>query len=256
MLYLKVISLTNQIKCISINRPKQLNALNKNIIDELHQTIVQFENDKKIKAFIITGEGNKSFVAGADLAEMQNFTQKQAYNFSRIGQQCFETIAKSNKPVLAAINGYALGGGLELAMSCHFRIASENSRMGLPETSLGLIPGFGGTQRLPKIIGQQKALEFILSGRIIKPQQAYQCGLIHSISSLENLIHDSVNFLNEIINKPLSAIAATMACFYHHIATCDLEKEAQQFACLFDTYDAKEGIQAFIEKRQPHFTNQ
>ena len=180
----------NEVLIITINRPDKLNALNKQTLEELHETLVSAENDKSIRALIITGSGTKAFVAGADIAEFANFTTKEGQQLSSNGHfKVFNFIENYSKPVIAAVNGFALGGGLELAMACHMRVVSSNAKMGLPEVSLGVIPGYGGTQRLAQLVGKGKAFEMISTADTITADDAYKWGLANHITPQEELLN-------------------------------------------------------------------
>ena len=201
----------NAVGLITINRPDQLNALNNETIEELHQQFVEIRNDKNIKVIIITGEGDKAFVAGADIKEFANFSKEQGKKLAKNGQdKLFNLIENFSKPVIAAINGFALGGGLELAMACHIRIASENAKMGLPEVSLGVIPGYGGTQRLAQLIGKGKALELITTAQMINSNEALKYGLINHLVTQENLIQKCLEISKHIIKNSPNAISAAI----------------------------------------------
>src|SRR6476661_2679811 len=181
--------ITNGILIITINRPDKMNALNRQTIEELHDTLAEAENGHDIRSVIITGAGKKAFVAGADIAEFSNYTIEEGRQLSAIGHfKIFNFIENFSKPIIAAVNGYALGGGLELAMACHIRVVSDNAKMGLPEVSLGVIPGYGGTQRLAQLVGKGKAFEMIVTANMISAEQALSCGLINEITTANNLL--------------------------------------------------------------------
>ena len=198
---------------ITINRPKKLNALNKATIHELHKAFDALESDVNIKAIILTGSGEKAFVAGADISEFAHFTAEEGATLAREGQEIlFNFIENLATPVIAAINGFALGGGLELAMACHFRIASENAKMGLPEVSLGVIPGYGGTQRLPQLVGKGKAMEMIMTAGMISAEDAKNCGLVNHVTTQEELILLAEKIASKIVrNSPVAISAAIVA---------------------------------------------
>jgi enoyl-CoA hydratase len=242
---------------ITINRPKKLNALNKATIYELHKAFDALESDLNIKAIILTGSGEKAFVAGADISEFAHFTVDEGATLAREGQEIlFNFIENLATPVIAAINGFALGGGLELAMACHFRIASENAKMGLPEVSLGVIPGYGGTQRLPQLVGKGKAMEMIMTAGMISAEDAKNCGLVNHVTTQEELILLAEKIASKILrNSPVAisaAILAVNANFEDGVNGFDTEIIA--FGDCFGTEDFREGTNAFLEKRKPNFS--
>ncbi|HJN53468.1 MAG TPA: enoyl-CoA hydratase-related protein [Flavobacteriaceae bacterium] len=246
----------NQIAKVVINRPKKLNSLNIETIAELHQAISIADRDNNIRVIIITGAGEKAFVAGADISEFSNFTANQGYDLSLNGhQKLFDFIENLSKPVIAAINGFALGGGLELAMSCHIRIASENAKMGLPEVSLGVIPGYGGTQRLPQLIGKGKAMELILTGGMIDANNALSLGLVNKVVSQENLMEASNEIAVKILKNSSLAIKASIAVINSNYkdGIDGYEVERREFGNCFQSEDFVEGTKAFLEKRRPNF---
>jgi len=246
----------NQIAKVVINRPKKLNSLNIETIAELHQAISIADRDNNIRVIIITGAGEKAFVAGADISEFSNFTANQGYDLSLNGhQKLFDFIENLSKPVIAAINGFALGGGLELAMSCHIRIASENAKMGLPEVSLGVIPGYGGTQRLPQLIGKGKAMELILTGGMIDANNALSLGLVNKVVSQENLMEASNEIAVKILKNSSLAIKASIAVINSNYkdGIDGYEVERREFGNFFQSEDFVEGTKAFLEKRRPNF---
>ena len=242
---------------ITINRPKKLNALNKATIHELHKAFDALESDLNIKAIILTGSGEKAFVAGADISEFAHFTTEEGATLAREGQEIlFNFIENLATPVIAAINGFALGGGLELAMACHFRIASENAKMGLPEVSLGVIPGYGGTQRLPQLVGKGKAMEMMMTAGMISAEDAKNCGLVNHVTTQEELILLAEKIASKILrNSPVAisaAIVAVNANFEDGVNGFDTEINA--FGDCFGTEDFREGTTAFLEKRKPNFS--
>jgi enoyl-CoA hydratase len=242
---------------ITINRPKKLNALNKATIFELHKAFDALESDLNIKVIILTGSGEKAFVAGADISEFAHFTTEEGATLAREGQEIlFNFIENLATPVIAAINGFALGGGLELAMACHFRIASENAKMGLPEVSLGVIPGYGGTQRLPQLVGKGKAMEMIMTAGMISADDAKNCGLVNHVTPQEELILLAEKIASKILrNSPVAisaAILAVNANFEDGVNGFDTEISA--FGDCFGTEDFREGTTAFLEKRKPNFS--
>ena len=242
---------------ITINRPKKLNALNKATIHELHKAFDALESDVNIKAIILTGSGEKAFVAGADISEFAHFTVGEGATLAREGQEIlFNFIENLATPVIAAINGFALGGGLELAMACHFRIASDNAKMGLPEVSLGVIPGYGGTQRLPQLVGKGKAMEMIMTAGMISAEDAKNCGLVNHVTTQEELMLLAEKIASKILrNSPVAisaAIVAINANFEDGVNGFDTEINA--FGDCFRTEDFREGTTAFLEKRKPNFS--
>lgn len=241
---------------IFINRPEKLNALNKATIQELHETLKLVDENPDIRVIIITGSGEKAFVAGADIAEFAHFSAEQGAQLAAKGQQIlFDFIENMKTPVIAAINGFALGGGLELAMACHFRIASENAKMGLPETSLGVIPGYGGTQRLPQLVGKGRAMEMIMTAGMISAEDAYRAGLVNHVVPQADLFSTYTSLAARIMkNSPVAiakAIEAVNANFISGINGFDVE--IQNFGDCFATEDFKEGTTAFLEKRKAEF---
>ncbi len=248
--------LKNDVLVITINRPDKLNALNKQTIEELHDTFVDAENDKNIRALIITGSGQKAFVAGADIAEFANFNIEEGKQLSSIGHfKIFNFIENYSKPVIAAINGFALGGGLELAMACHMRVASTNAKMGLPEVSLGIIPGYGGTQRLAQLVGKGKAFEMIVTADMITAEDAYKWGLVNHVTTQDELLTKCFEITSKIASKsPVAvktAIKAINAGYNNHLN--GYEVEIEEFGKIFGSGDFKEGVAAFLEKRKANF---
>ncbi len=246
----------NAIATITINRPTKLNALNKATIQELHDAFESLDADKSIRAIIITGSGDKAFVAGADISEFSNFSVDEGALLAGTGQELlFDFVENLKTPVIAAVNGFALGGGLELAMSCHFRVASENAKMGLPEVSLGVIPGYGGTQRLPQLIGKGKAMEMIMTAGMLTSAEAKEYKLVNYVVSQEELLPFCLGLAQKIVrNSPVaigSAIAAINAGFAHDAD--GYKSEIELFGNSFGTADFKEGTTAFLEKRKPEF---
>ena len=246
----------NAIAYITVNRPKQLNALNTETIAELSSVITITEKDKTIRCIIITGAEDKAFVAGADIKEFANYSQLEGENLARKGQEMlFDLLENCGTPSIAAINGFALGGGLELAMACHIRIASENAKMGLPEVSLGVIPGYGGTQRLANLAGKGKAIEMITTAGMLSPDEAKQWGLVNHICSQKELIPMAEKIATKISrNSPMAiakVIKAVNANFIDGINGFEVEKE--EFGNCFGTVEFKEGTRAFLEKRKPNF---
>ncbi|MDO7172236.1 enoyl-CoA hydratase/isomerase family protein [Mariniflexile sp. AS56] len=246
----------NGITTITINRPNKLNALNKETIEELREAFKDEEEDEDTKVIILTGSGEKAFVAGADISEFANFSVTEGANLAAKGQEIlFDFVENLSKPVIAAVNGFALGGGLELAMACHFRVASDNAKMGLPEVSLGVIPGYGGTQRLPQLIGKGRAMELIMTASMIDANQALNYGLVNHVVPQENLLPLCEKIANKIANNSLvaigSAIKAINANFKDGVNGFDVE--IQEFGNCFGTDDFTEGTTAFLQKRKADF---
>ena len=247
---------SDAIAYITINRPKQLNALNSATIAELNAAITTIDNDESIRCIIITGAENKAFVAGADIKEFAAFSKKEGEALARKGQEMlFDLLENSNKPTIAAINGFALGGGLELAMACHIRLASDNAKMGLPEVSLGVIPGYGGTQRLANLVGKGKAMEMITTAAMISADEAKSWGLVNHITTTEELLPLAEKIASKILrNSPMAiskAIKAVNANYKEGIDGFEVEKE--EFGNCFETEEFIEGTSAFLEKRKANF---
>lgn len=246
----------DRILYITINRESKLNALNKLTLAELHNVITNSFHDDSIGGIIISGSGPKAFVAGADISEFADFNADEARELAREGQtKVFDVIQNSEKPIIAAINGFALGGGLELAMACHIRIASSNAKMGLPEVSLGLIPGYGGTQRLSQLIGRGRALEMILKADMIDAGEAYRTGLVNHVVEPDNLIPKAEEILNKIMSRSPFAIGSAIRAVNAGYIEGEngYEAEIAEFSNCFDSEDFKEGVSAFLEKRPPEF---
>lgn len=244
----------NKTAIIIINRPESLNALNVKTISELSHVLDEISSNKNYRTVIITGSGEKSFVAGADIKEFSDFGTEAAEELSRNGQHIlFNKIENFNKPIIAAINGFALGGGLELAMSCHIRYASENAKLGLPEVTLGLIPGYGGTQRLPKLVGKGLANELIFSAKMILAQRAKEIGLVNEVFSLEELLPKTKELANVISNNSPMGINKAIIAVNQSDTEKGFETEIKSFGELFEMEDKKEGVTAFLEKRKPVF---
>lgn len=247
----------NGVRTITINRPDQLNALNRDTISELDQALNEADADKSIRVLIITGSGPKAFVAGADIKEFAHFAVEEGKALSADGQKkLFDHVERMSKPVIAAVNGFALGGGLELAMSCHIRVASDNARMGLPEVSLGVIPGYGGTQRLARLAGKGKAMEMIFTAGMIKADEALQWGLVNHVVPQADLLAKCNELAAAIMkNSPTALAAAIRAVNAGYEPGADgMQREIEEFGKLFGTADFKEGTSAFMEKRKANFT--
>jgi len=251
-----LIDTNDKVSVITINRPNKLNALNILTINELHLALELLSNTDDCKVIIITGSGEKAFVAGADISEFYKFSKEQGYKLSLDGQtKLFDFIENYSKPVIAAVNGYALGGGLELAMACHIRIASENALMGLPEVSLGVTPGYGGTQRLAQLIGKGRAMELILSANMINADRGEKVGLINHITSKEDLMDFTNDLAKKISTNSSSAIKASIKCINSNFKDGEngYLTEINEFSDCFQSEDFIEGTNAFIEKRKAKF---
>jgi len=244
------------IALVTVDRPKKLNALNKKTILELHQAFTELASNETVGVVVLTGTGEKAFVAGADIAEFSDFTKEEGTLLAKEGQDLlFDFIENFSKPVIAAINGFALGGGLELAMAAHFRLASENAKMGLPEVSLGLIPGYGGTQRLPQLIGKGRAMELIMTGIMISAEKAHQYGLVNAVETQENLIPACVQIAQRILQNSPNSLAAVIKAVNAGFSEGEngYEAEIEAFGSCFGTDDFIEGTTAFLNKRKPKF---
>jgi enoyl-CoA hydratase len=246
--------LADQIFIITINRPEKLNALNKTVIRELGEALEEIYVNPMIRGAIITGAGNRAFAAGADIRGFAGLSNEEGMALANQGMQVFFKIENAPKPILAAVNGFALGGGCELAMACHFRICSDSAQFGQPEISLGLIPGYGGTQRLTKYIGKGRALEILLTGNPFSAQQALQWGLVNYVTTQEELMGKTKFILAQIISKAPLAITKCITAVNAALGNEDgYALETTLFGQCFDTEDMKEGTAAFVEKRKPVF---
>ena len=250
------VDVSDRIAVLTINRPKQLNALNKLTIEEAHAALKELETNREVAVVILTGAGEKAFVAGADIKEFADFTIAQGGVLAQKGQELlFNLVERYSKPIIAAVNGFALGGGLELAMSAHMRIASSNAKMGLPEVSLGVIPGYGGTQRLAQLVGKGKANELIFTAGMISAEEAFRCGLVNSVVEQDELMETVLKVATKILrNSPMairSAIKAVNAGYTEGVN--GYEVEIEEFAKCFGTEEFKEGTTAFLEKRKANF---
>jgi enoyl-CoA hydratase len=246
----------NNILTITINRPKKLNALNRDTIMELHQAFKEAKEDDEVKVIIITGSGEKAFVAGADISEFADYSPKEGKKLAADGQEkLFSYVANFPKPVIAAINGFALGGGLELAMAAHFRIASDNAKMGLPEVSLGVIPGYGGTQRLPQLVGKGRAMEMIMTAGMIDANQALQYNLVNHVVEQEEILEFAENIAGKIMKNSMVAIESAIKAINANYETGvnGFDTEINEFGRSFGTEDFKEGTSAFLGKRKAEF---
>ncbi|RXP45856.1 enoyl-CoA hydratase [Lutibacter sp. HS1-25] len=251
-----LVDLKENIGIVTVNRPNKLNALNKKTIDELHLAFKKLNEDSNVKVIIVTGSGEKAFVAGADIAEFSNFDIEEGTELSRKGHEIlFSYVQNLETPVIAAVNGFALGGGLELAMAAHFRVASSNAKMGLPEVSLGVIPGYGGTQRLPQLVGKGKAMEMIMSASMISAEEAKEWGLVNYVVEQAELLPLCEKLAKKISQNSSVAISAAIKAVNANYTNCvnGYSVEIENFGLSFGTDDFKEGTTAFLEKRKPNF---
>ncbi|MDR3225104.1 MAG: enoyl-CoA hydratase/isomerase family protein [Clostridiales Family XIII bacterium] len=255
----KTLTITKQegYAVVTVNRPEALNALNDTVIDELKEAFEDIRDDSGVGAAILTGAG-KSFVAGADIAAMGKMLPGEARAFMRKAQEVMFLIENMEKPIIAAVNGFALGGGCELSMACDIRFASEKAKFGQPEVGLGILPGFGGTQRLPRLVGEGNAKYLIFGADIIDAAEAYRIGLVQKVYAPEALIEESVAYVKKILSKGPIAVRLSKSCINYGLDTdiktgCALEAEAQAYT--FSTEDHKEGLDAFVEKRTPEYKN-
>ena len=250
-----VIESNASIATLIIQREAKLNALNNRTLQEIKQAVKMLEKDDAVRGIILTGSGDKAFAAGADIAEFVDLSIEEGISLSSAGHEVMNMIYHCTKPIIAAINGFALGGGLELALACHMRVASAHAKVGLPEVSLGIIPGYGGTQRLTELVGRGKALEMILTGEMITADEAHQWGLLNYVVPRESLIEKCVNLLHKMSTRSQTAIAQAI-----RVVNAGLDKnqdgyqlEMDSFGESFDSQDFKEGVSAFLEKRKPNF---
>lgn len=246
------------IAIVKINRPDKLNALNAMTLDELKQIFKSLRDDESVYVIILTGSGEKAFVAGADISEINKLDMISAKEFAEKGQEIFYSIENMNKPVIAAVNGFALGGGCELALSCHIRLASENSKFGQPEVNLGIIPGYGGTQRLTRLVNSGRAAEMILTGDLIDANEAFRIGLVNRVYPQAELIDKAIETAKKIISKGQQAVRSALKAINMVDQVSDSEGqkyEASLFAICCGTEDFREGTSAFLEKRKPVFKN-
>ena len=250
------VSKNKQIGILTINRPDSLNAMNTEVLHEFINELKKIQSEKDIRVIIITASGEKAFIAGADIKLMQKMNREEAFEFANLGQELANLIEKSDKPVIAAVNGYALGGGCEIALSCHLRIASDNAVFAQPEVKIGLLPGWGGTQRLPRIIGRGLANEIILTGRNVTAKEALDIGLVNKVVPQEGLMNTCFDIANMILKNSPNAIAESIKLIRLAAGTKlkkGLSKEAKSFSELFETEETVEGLTAFVEKRPPKF---
>ena len=247
---------TSSILIVTVSRPESLNALNAEVLNGLHKIIQEAYQNNQVKGIILTGEGDKSFVAGADIKELSSLSKEQAFALAQKGQKLFKDIEDSPKPIIAAVNGFALGGGCELAMACHIRIATENAKFGQPEVNLGIIPGYGGTQRLTQLVGRGKALELILTADFISAQEAKAIGLVnHVVANREELMDLATKMLTKILSKSPVAIGHVIKSVNAGFNGEEVgyQTEAESFAACAASEDFQEGTSAFLEKRKADF---
>ena len=241
---------------VTVEREEALNAMNPTVLHELYDNISSSINDKNIGAIIITGSGDKAFIAGADIKLMEKLDKKGGKEFGELGQKVTNLIEESPIPVIAAINGFALGGGCEIALACHLRFASKNAKFGQPEVKLGLIPGWGGTQRLPKIVGKGNAIELIIGGHIIDSNEALRIGLVNKVFDQDKLLDEAISFAKIITANGPFAVSQSLKCINdssNYSLAEGLKKEVEQFSDLFESQETNEGLKAFVEKRKANF---
>lgn len=245
----------NSICTITINRPDKLNALNKDTIAEVGVAFAAAQKDDQVRGIILTGAGTKAFIAGADISEFSSFNLEQGMALSKHGHDVFDSVENCSKPVIAAVNGFALGGGCELAMACHMRVAAENAKFGQPEVKLGLIPGYGGTQRLPQLIGKAKAMELLMTADILDAHEAHRLGLANYVVPAEQLLEKCKEILNKILAQAPIAVAEIVRSVNAHYSKTEngYEVEIARFGACFTTEDFKEGTDAFLHKRKADF---
>lgn len=245
----------NSICTITVNRPDKLNALNKETIAEVGLAFAAAQNDAQVRGIILTGAGTKAFIAGADISEFSSFNLEQGMALSKHGHDVFNSVEHCSKPVMAAVNGFALGGGCELAMACHMRVAAENAKFGQPEVKLGLIPGYGGTQRLPQLIGKAKAMELLMTADVIDANEAHRLGLVNYVVPAEQLLDKCKEILAKILAQAPVAVSEIVRSVNAHYAKNEngYEVEIARFGACFTTDDFKEGTEAFLGKRKAEF---
>lgn len=246
-------SLEKGIFTVTVNRPDKMNALNKDVMNDLDAVVDEIETNPEIKAVIITGAGPKAFVAGADISEFVGLNKEEGMTLAKQGQDIFFKIENCSKPIVAAVNGFALGGGCELAMACHFRVASDNAKFGQPEVNLGLIPGYGGTQRLTQLIGKGRSMELLMTGNMIDASIALEYGLVNHVVSQDDLLPKAKMILEQIIVKAPLAVGKCITAANAAYSANGYHKEIDAFGECFQTEDMKEGTSAFLEKRKPQF---
>ena len=250
--------ISNHIAKLTINRPEVLNAMNDEVVAHLGAAVQSCIDNDQVGVIILTGAGEKAFVAGADIKKMQSMGPEAALEFGKAGQQMTLTIENSPKPVIAAVNGFALGGGCEISLACHIRVASETATFGQPEVLLGILPGWGGTQRLPRLVGSGLANEIITTGRMVSALEAKSMGLVNHVVPPDELMNKCMEIANQILKNGPNAIAQSLNCIQKRMGMSmedGLEIEVENFSKLFATEEAKEGLSAFVEKRKPNFRN-
>ena len=246
----------DKIGFLTIDRKDVLNVMNIDVLKELNQSLKEFTLNDRVGVIILTGAGNKAFIAGADIKLMQKMNRKDGLEFGKLGQSVTITIEQSPKPIIAAINGFALGGGCEIALACHMRFADENAKFAQPEVKLGLIPGWGGTQRLPRIVGKGNATELIVGGHMIDAKEALRIGLINKIYTSDRLLEETINFAKLILKNGPNSIAESLKCINEstgRMLSEGLGIELDSFSNLFGTNETKEGMNAFADRRKPNF---
>jgi enoyl-CoA hydratase len=252
-----ILELTDGVALLTINRPTVLNSLDSSVLDELLEAFTALDQNDAVKVVVLTGSGEKAFVAGADIAEMAGYNVQQALGFARKGQHLVNVIGQMAKPVIAAVNGFALGGGLEMALACDFAYASEKAKLGFPEVTLGIIPGFGGTQKLGRLLGRSRANELIFTGKILTATEAREWGIVNAVFPAGELIGKVLETARKIAGNGLLGVAYAKDAIRSGLDMCEadgMKYESLQFAALFATADQKEGMSAFLEKRKPLFT--
>ncbi|MDY6847945.1 MAG: enoyl-CoA hydratase-related protein [Geoalkalibacter sp.] len=251
-----LLDISDSIATLTVNRPRVMNALSVDVLEALKKNIIELGADDRVRVIIITGAGEKAFIAGGDVSAMRDFGPLAGRESALLAQDVLNTIERCSKPVIAAVNGYALGGGCELSMACDLRVASENARFGQPEVNIGIIPGWGGTQRLPRLIGKGRALEMILSGEMIDAREAWRIGLVNKVFPQSELMEQTRGLAAKIAKRSLVVTRLSKEAV-HHGMELDLaraqELEADLFGLCFSTHDQKEGMGAFLEKRSPQF---
>lgn len=251
-----LIAIHEEVLTITVNRPDKLNALNAHTIQEIGDAVARGAEDPGIAAMIITGTGAKAFVAGADISEFANYSVEEGKALSAAGHKVFDSIEQCRKPVIAAVNGFALGGGCELAMSCHLRVASDNAKFGQPEVKLGVIPGYAGTQRLAQLIGKGKSTELLMTADMIGAAEALQLGLVNYVTTPDQLMAKTLELINKIKANSPKAIESIIRCVNagYEDGVDGFKFEIEEFGRCFGTGDFKEGVGAFLEKRKANFT--